>query len=212
VTPINDTLPPASSGGSENPETLPPPPPPPTTNLGTVLPDTVPEPPLDPIVIQDLGNLVCGTQENVCTGELIKQPSDIICHLTTDSDVPGQITELCWNDGTPTWYPRQRYVMSNSGNKWPVNATLLSAVHILAPVIRYSSITNDVVTLIWTQDEKCIPVTEFTIYEDGIPVKIVPGNTRETSIPIDFKEHVFYIVASNTKIISDPSNSVTVIN
>ena len=212
VTPINDTLPPASSGGSENPETLPPPPPPPTTNLGTVLPETVPEPPLEPIVIQDLGNLVCGTQENVCTGELIKQPSDIICHLTTDSDVPGQITELCWNDGTPTWYPRQRYVMSNSGNKWPVNATLLSAIHILAPVIRYSSVTNNVVTLIWTQDEKCIPVTEFTIYEDGIPVKIVPGNTRETSITIDFKEYVFYIVASNTKIISDLSNSVTVIN
>jgi hypothetical protein len=102
--------------------------------------------------------------------------------------------------------------MSNSGNKWPINATLLSAVHILAPVIKYYKVIDNIVTLIWTQDEKCIPVTGFTIYEDGIPVKIVSGNTRETSITIDFKEYVFYIVASNTKIISDPSNSVTVFN
>lgn len=213
ATPVNNTLPPAGSGGSENPETLPPPPPPPTTNLGTALPATVPEPVPGPIVIQDLGNLVCGTQENVCTGELISQPSDIICHPTTDSDVPGKIMELCWNDGTPTWYPRQRYVMSNSGNKWPVNATLVSAVHILAPVIRYSKAISNVVTLIWTQDEKCIPVTFFTIYEDGIPVKIVSGNIREASIIIDSgSEYVFYIVAGNRKIISDPSNSVIVVN
>jgi hypothetical protein len=212
VTPVNDTLPPASSGGSENPETLPPPPPPPIGGSG-YLPFVEPGPPLEPIVIQDLGNLVCGTQENVCTGELITQPSDIICHPTSDSDVPGHITELCWNDGTPTWYPRQRYVMSNSGNKWPTNATLLSAISIPPPIIVSSNvINNNEVTLIWTQDEKCIPVTFFTIYEDGIPVKIVTGNTRDTSITIDFKEYVFYIVAGNSKIISDPSNSVTVIN
>jgi hypothetical protein len=211
IVPVYDTLPP-ESGGSENPETLPPPPPPPTTNTGTALPATVPEPPIEPVVIQDLGNLVCGTQENVCTGELIRQPSDIICHPTTDSDVPGQITELCWNDGTPTWYPRQRYIMSNSANKWPVNATLLSAVNILAPVITSISNIDNEVTLIWTHDERCIPAAEFTIYENGIPIKIVSGNTRDTSIIIVSGEYVFYIVASNTKIISDPSNSVTVIN
>ena len=177
---INDTLPPASSGGSENPETLPPPPPPPTTNLGTVLPDTVPEPPLEPIVIQDLGNLVCGTQENVCTGELIKQPSDIICHPTTDSDVPGQIIELCWNDGTPTWYPRQRYVMSNSGNKWPTNATLLSAVAANKPPVLtlVSNLTNSV-TFSWTIDGTCLPISGFNIYQNYSLIAVVkyPTNT-----------------------------------
>lgn len=211
VVPVNDTLPPASSGGSENPETLPPPPPPPTTNLGTVLPATVPDPPIEPVVIQDLGNLVCGTQENVCTGELIRQPSDIICHPTTDSDVPGQITELCWNDGTPTWYPRQRYVMSNSGNKWPVNATLLSAIKPLPPII--TSVTNigNEVTLTWTQDEICLEVTNFTIYEDGIPVKIVSGNMFKTSIIVNnCTTYTFYIVGSNENVISDSSNSVTI--
>jgi hypothetical protein len=211
ITPINDTLPFAGGGGSANPETLPPPPPPPTGNSGTVLPNTVPEPPVSPIVIQDLGNLVCGTQQNVCTGEIIRQSTDIICHPTTDSDVPGPIMDLCWNDGTPTWYPRQRYVMSNSGNKWPVNATLLSAVNILAPVITSISNTENIVTLTWTHDDRCIFAAEFTIYENGIPVKIVPGNILKTTIIIGSGEYIFYIVASNTKIISEPSNSVTII-
>ena len=180
VTPINDTLPPASSGGSENPETLPPPPPPPTTNSGTALPATVPEPPLEPIVIQDLGNLVCGTQENVCTGELIRQSTNVICHPTTDSDVPGQITELCWNDGTPTWYPRQRYVMSNSANKWPVNATLLSAVRPNRPPVLtlVSNLTNSA-TLSWTIDDTCLPISGFNIYQNYVLIAIVkyPTNT-----------------------------------
>ena len=126
-TPVYEPLPATSSSGT-NPQVIPPPPPPPTVNTGTELPPTIVEPPVDPVVIQDLGNLVCGTQENICTGELIRQPTDIICHPTTDSDVPGPIMELCWNDGNPTWYPRQRYVMTNSGNKWPVNATLVSSI------------------------------------------------------------------------------------
>ena len=52
-----------------------------------------------------------------------------MCSLTTASDVPGPIGVLCWNDGTPTWYPRQRYVMTNSNNKWPLNAKLVSAIN-----------------------------------------------------------------------------------
>jgi hypothetical protein len=213
VTIINSPLPPASSGGSANPETLPPPPPPPTASSGTELPPTIVEPPVEPIVIQDLGNLVCGTEENVCTGEVIRQPTDIICHPTTDSDVPGQLMELCWNDGTPTWYPRQRYVMTNSANKWPTNATLLSAIRILSPVITSISNIENLITLNWTQDERCLPATEFTIYENDIPVKIVSGTTFTTTILIASGngEYVFYIIASNSTIISDPSNSVTVI-
>jgi hypothetical protein len=209
---VNQPLPPPSSGGSSNPEVIPPPPPPPTVNSGTALPPAIIEPPVEPIVIQDLGNLVCGTQENVCTGELIRQPTDIICHPTSDSDVPGPLMELCWNDGNPTWYPRQRYVMTNSGNKWPTNAALLSAVRIPPPTIVRSNVIDNLVTLIWTQNEKCIPVNNFTIYEDGIPVKIVSGNTFTDTIFISGNgEYVFYIVASNSTIISEPSNSVTIV-
>ena len=205
-------LPPSNNGGSANPEVIPPPPPPPTEGSGTALPPAIVEPPVEPIVIRDLGTLVCGTQENVCTGEIIRQPTDIICHPTSDSDVPGPLMELCWNDGTPTWYPRQRYIMTNSTNKWPVNATLLSAINIPAPVI--TSVTNigNEVTLTWTQDETCLPVTEFIIYEDDIPIKIVSGTTFSTSIIVENTGiYIFYIVARNSNIISELSNSVTVI-
>ena len=161
VTPINETLPPASSGGSTNPEVLPPPPPPPSGNSGTVLPATEPEPAAEPVVIQDLGNLVCGTQENVCTGELITQPTSILCHPTSDSDVPGSLMELCWNDGTPTWYPRQRYIMTNSGNKWPYNYKLLvSAVPTStnnAPILETVIVTDTTATLTWdNQFSQCV--------------------------------------------------------
>ena len=74
-----------------------------------------------PLVIQDGGVLICSVQENVCTGETKSTLSQKICNPTTDSDVPGQIQDLCWNDGIQTWYPRQRYIMTNSGNKFPYN-------------------------------------------------------------------------------------------
>jgi hypothetical protein len=212
-TPVNEPLPGTSSSGA-NPETIPPPPPPPTTNSGTQLPPAIIEPPVAPVVIPDLGNLVCGTQENVCTGQVIKQPTIINCHPTSDSDVPGPLMELCWNDGNPTWYPRQRYIMTNSGNKWPDNYKLLvSAISIPPPVIVSSNVVNNEITLTWTQDERCIPATEFTIYENGIPVKIVPGTTFTTTILIASGngEYVFYIISSNSTIISEPSNSITVI-
>jgi hypothetical protein len=206
---INQLLPLTGGGGSANPEVIPPPPPP-TESSGNMLPPAIVEPPLEPIVIQDLGTLVCGTQENICTGKIIRQPADSFCHPTTDSDVPGSIIELCWNDGTPTWYPRQRYIMTNSTNKWPVNATLFSAVIISAPVI--TSITNigNEVTLTWTQDETCLPVNNFIIYENGIPVKIVSGTTFTTNIVIENTGiYTFYIVATNSTIISEPSNTVS---
>jgi len=207
----NNALPATSTGGSGNPETIPPPPPPPTGDSGTALPATATEPAIKPIVIQDQGNLVCGTFENICTGQLIRQPTDSICHPTSDSDVPGPIMYLCWNDGNPTWYPRQQYTMNNSGNKWPTNAILRSAVVPLAPVIISVTNENATVTLTWTQDESCIQVTDFTIYEDGIPIKMVSGTILTTDIAVDnCATYTFYIVGSNQNIESDPSNTVSI--
>ena len=164
-----------------------------------------------PVVIQDFGTLICGTYENICTGEIIRQPTDIICHPTTDSDVPGQITELCWDDGTPTWYPKQQYVMTNSGNKWPVNAILLSAIKPLPPVITSIFNVDRAVTITWTQDNKCLPVTNFTIFQNGLPIQIVSSDIFIASIVVENNAtYTFYIVGTNSRIISDPSNVVSI--
>ena len=79
---------------------------------------------------KDGGSLICNTTVNPCTGEIIQKTiSQNICNPSTDSDVPGAMTLLCWNDGTPTWYPRETRVMSTSGNKWPTNyKALVSAI------------------------------------------------------------------------------------
>jgi len=76
--------------------------------------------------LKDGGSLICNVKVKPCTEEIIQRTqSQTICHPSTDSNVPGPMTMLCWKDGTPTWYPRQTYVMTNSGNKWPVNYKLL---------------------------------------------------------------------------------------
>jgi len=71
--------------------------------------------------IEDGGSLVCNSYVNPCTGEIIKKTVTQTCYLTTDSDVPGIAQSLCWDGRLSTWYPRQRYTMNNSTEKWPVN-------------------------------------------------------------------------------------------
>jgi hypothetical protein len=72
--------------------------------------------------IQEGGTLVCGTYANPCSGEIYKQTSTSanIFNPASASDVPGP-TDLFWNNKIQTWFPRQRYFMNNSANKWPVN-------------------------------------------------------------------------------------------
>jgi len=88
--------------------TIPPPPPPPsTTTPGNYIPSgpgPIPIPPFIPL--PDGGTLVCNTVEDICTGEIIKMTSSVRCYPTTDSDVPGPIIELCFDDTQPTYYPR----------------------------------------------------------------------------------------------------------
>lgn len=70
--------------------------------------------------IQEGGTLVCGTFANPCTGQIIQQgaTSSVICNPSSASDVPG-INILCWNNKVQPWFPRSRYFMNNSTNKWP---------------------------------------------------------------------------------------------
>jgi hypothetical protein len=72
--------------------------------------------------IQDGGTLVYGTYVNPCSGEIIKQcaNSSTICSPASASNVPGP-SFLCWNTKAQTWFPKQRYFMNNSTDKWPIN-------------------------------------------------------------------------------------------
>ena len=91
----------------------------------------IPSPPLPPapIVVPNGGSLVCTTTVNKCTGDIITENYLNNCHLTSDSDVPGKIQELCYNSGLATYYPRNRYTMNNSGNKWPQGVKFLRSAN-----------------------------------------------------------------------------------
>lgn len=68
------------------------------------------------------GTLVCGTYANQCTQEVYKNntSSPVVCNSSSSSNVPGNST-LCWDKRIQPWFPRSRYTMNNSANKWPTN-------------------------------------------------------------------------------------------
>jgi hypothetical protein len=110
----------SSQGGDEGPNPELPPEEPETGGGGTNLPTTPNEDILPiPIVVQDFGTLACNTVENPCTSYTKTKQANELYHPTTDSDVPGPIKLLYWDERTQTWYPRQQLTMNNSDNKWP---------------------------------------------------------------------------------------------
>jgi hypothetical protein len=86
-----------------------------------VLPYIKPPPESIPrVIIPDGGSLICTISENICTGQILSvTKANDNCNPSSASDVPGPIIPLCYNNGLPTYYPRQRYIMTNSGNKFP---------------------------------------------------------------------------------------------
>ena len=108
--PVTNT--PVTNGPNTNPVV----PPPPATDVSnsTVFPSVPIPPPIPPNIIQDLGNLVCTVREDICTGETVAQRSRSNCNPTSDSNVPGPITQLCWNNRVQPWLPRQHLVMSTA--------------------------------------------------------------------------------------------------
>jgi hypothetical protein len=183
----------------------------------------------EPIIIQDLGNLVCGTLENVNTGEVIfRQSINDFCFPTSCSDVPGPITDLCWNDGIVPWFPKTRTIMPVSGDKFPVNATLLSAAVIEPPILKLLFYMDTTVTLSWTIPESGLPITSFIIYQNKngsfVPIANVIGQIDPTTNLINLTTiytidgltsgqlYEFYVTSvSNTQPVrseSKPSNIV----
>lgn len=207
----NEGLPSNGGGGSDvkDPEIPPPIQPTPGSN---VFPVIIPDTPIEPIVIQDGGSLICSVQENVCTGEIKRTLAQQLCHPTTDSDVPGTIQDLCWNDGIQTWYPRQRYIMTNSGNKWPTNAILLSAITPSPPVITSITCVENIITLTWYQEELCLPVSGFDIYQNGVFIKSVSGGifTAEFIAYCGIYSYFIIAVTNGSNISSEKSNTVSI--
>ena len=165
--------------------------------------------------IQDGGNLVCNVVVDPCTQEVINRTkSQQLCNPTTGSDVPGQIQNLCWNDGTQTWYPRQRYIMQTSGDKWPINyKALVSAITFIGPVLSVDNIGYGLlVPLSWTfLDSTCMPITSFNIYQNDTLIQNVP--VSQTSITINetiIGSFSFYVTSLSNNIESEKSNIVNV--
>ena len=124
IIPINFVLPPVNGGsGSSGPNPAPVVPPqqnPPLISpANPVIPPIIPIAEPEPVIIPDGGSLICNISENICTGQIYGITGNQFCYPTSDSDVPGPIIYLCYNDGLPTYYPRVRRTYSAGGNKWP---------------------------------------------------------------------------------------------
>lgn len=88
-----------------------------------VLPYRTQQPSSNIIVIQDGGNLLCNVIQNPCNpSQIIQTKSYNPCNISSDSDVPGKIIPLCWDNSIKSWYPKQKTTMSTSNSKWPTTS------------------------------------------------------------------------------------------
>jgi uncharacterized coiled-coil DUF342 family protein len=130
-------------------------------------------------LIKDGGTLVAGIYENPCTGEIYKE-DEMNANLffpSSASDVPGQ-DQLYWNAKLQPWTPRQRYKMTNSSNKWPINYKGLKSAltpNIIPPIIRFTLIQNNSININWKMDY-LYKMDSFNIYVNGVYIKNIPNN------------------------------------
>jgi hypothetical protein len=160
--------------------------------------------------LQDGGSLVCGTYANPCTGNIIKTGADTatICNPSYCSDVPGNPIALCWNRKVQTWFPKPRYFMNNSTDKWPINYKgFVSAVKPDPPII--SSIAK---TVSWTYTNNCeVPITSFIIYVNNIFYTSVPYTTTSYTFTNLNKGIYVFIKSLSYSIESEPSNTISIV-
>jgi hypothetical protein len=102
--------------------------------------------------------------------------------------------------------------MTNSTDKWPVNAVLVSAVRPTAPILSIVTVpaSCNIVTLSWYSSYECLPVTSYNIFEDDKLLINVSNTINAYNVNIDETvKHTFYIVALSGTIESFASNIVT---
>jgi len=156
----------------------------------------------------DGGTLVCGTYVAPCTNQILSttKPSQVLCNPSSASGVPGRPVALCWKPSLQSWYPKPRYIMNTSTDKWPVNYKgFVSAEKPEAPTI--VRLTN--LVLSWTYVDSCIvPTTSFRIYVNNVFFTAVPYTiTSYTFSTLQVNDTIFMTSTSNN-IESVPSNSV----
>jgi hypothetical protein len=163
---------------------------------------------------KDGGNLVCNVSVNPCTGEVTQVSTVPNCAPTSDSDVPGPITFLCWNNRQQTYYPKTRRAMNNSTNKWPINyKAFTSAVTPYPPILNYTfDSTTNIVTLVWTDySSPCLPISSYNIYKNGNLIGSVSNTTNSFQIQNNTSGNTYYVTALSGSYESSPSNVVTIV-
>ena len=163
-------------------------------------------------VLQDGGNLVCGTYSNQCTGEIIKagKTSAVICNPSYCSDVPGSPTLLCWNIKVQTWFPKPLYVMNNSTDKWPQGYKgFVSAVTPVPPIVILVSSTSTTSTISWTDiNNNCIPISSYRIYLNGQLYTTVSYQITSYTLNVITGKNNINVRSVSTNIESELSNTV----
>jgi hypothetical protein len=166
------------------------------------------------VVVEDGGTLLCNAYVEPCTGKVIQNTSTPLCFPTTDSDVPGQIQPLCWSNRLQTFYPRQRYTMSNSGTKFPQGyKAFVSGVKPIPPVLSYQNVTTNSVELFWIPDTNdCLPISSYQLYQDGVLIETLSFEFTKYVVEnlISGVNYSFYIVSFSTTIPSEPSETIYV--
>lgn len=165
--------------------------------------------------VQDGGVLICGSLANPCSGEVYKEgpQNETICNPASASNVPGT-SVLCWNNKLQTWYPRQRYFMNNSTDKWPEGYKgFTSAVHPDSPVVTLDSFSGLTATISWTYNKNtCLAANEYTIYlNNSIYTRVSFQTTSYTFTNLPIGDNFIYVTATaypNWQ--SNPSNIVIV--
>jgi hypothetical protein len=159
--------------------------------------------------IQDGGTLVCGTLANPCTGEVYKRGpiTATVCNPSSSSNVPGP-SLLCWNNKVQSWFPRQRYFMNNSANKWPVNYKALVSASTPVPPILTGYVLGYVLNLAWQQPTSCYTITSYSIFVNNVFYDKVSANINAYNLTLSSGDYKIYIRALSGSLISKPSNVI----
>ena len=163
--------------------------------------------------VQDGGNLVCGTYVNPCTGAILQTgaTSSVICNPASASDVPG-FAALCWDTKVQTWFPRQRYVMTNSGNKWPQGYKgFVSAIELPTTTLSGTATCSEII-LSWTKQNLNCGLNEgsYNIYVNGNLYATVSGTTTSYEFNEPVGIYIIYITAISGYGESAPSNVIQI--
>lgn len=209
---------PATSTGSAVSPVIPPPPETKTSN-SPIIPTQTSAPKITSLVIPDGGNLVCNVSENFCTGQIYDTTTTVQCYPSTDSDVPGPVTLLCWNDGWPTYYPRRQYTYGSSGNKFPTNSKgIVSAVVVPYAPLNFSGVSeSSAVALSWSAPayNGGLIITSYTVvvFLNDSLVETFTGitDTSKTVTGLTSGQQYTFTVAAVNQIGTGATSSITVV-